>query len=225
MYLGCFRGVTRREEEIIAMQRPLVILAVSLLAALMVGCSSLEISNPFSNDPLTGGVDTGKSQLLGVPTPAGMQRFPTHGYQTSGAGGAQGLEIFRGDADMGFVAQIMFTGLQGQGWHLRMAQRKGVRAVYVYERGSTIATLTVDREAVGTVLAIWVADRMPDGATLPMQENTGSSGYGGSNGSSGSSGGYSESTGGGGGMNTTPKPGFTETWGGNKGGGLQERNL
>ena len=75
------------------------------------------------------------------------------------------------------------------------------------------------------MLAIWVADRMPDGATLPMQENTGSSGYGGSNGSSGSSGGYSESTGGGGGMNTTPKPGFTETWGGNKGGGLQERNL
>jgi len=165
VYLGCFRGVTRRQEEIIAMQRPLVILAVSLLAALMAGCTSMEISNPFSNDPLTGGVDTGKSQLLGVSTPAGMQKFPTHGYQTSGAGGAQGLEIFRGDADMGFVAQIMFTGLQGQGWHLRMAQRKGTRAVYVYERGSTVATLTVEREAVGTVLAIWVADRMPDGAT------------------------------------------------------------
>ena len=214
------------------MQRPLVILAVSLLAALMAGCSSMEISNPFSNDPLTGGVDTGKSQLLGVSTPAGMQRFPTHGYQTSGAGGAQGLEIFRGDVDMGFVAQIMFTGLQGQGWHLRMAQRKGVRAVYVYERGSTVASLTVEREAVGTVLAIWVADRMPDGATLPMQENTGASGYGGS-GSGGGSGsapsGYTESSGGSGGMNSAPKPGFTESWGnnsnsGNKG-GLQERNL
>ena len=33
-------------------------------------------------------------------TSAFMQRFPTHGYQTTGSGGAQGLEVFRGDADM-----------------------------------------------------------------------------------------------------------------------------
>ena len=147
------------------------------------------------------------------------------GYQTAGAGGAQGLEIFRGDADMGFVAQIMFTGLQGQGWHLRMAQRKGIRSVYVYERGSTMATLTIERETMGTVLAIWVADRMPDGATLPMQENTGTSGYGGGNSGSGSPSGYSESSGGGGGMNSAPKPGFSESWGGSNKGGIQERNL
>ena len=212
------------------MQRPLVILAVTLLATLMAGCSTMEISNPFTNDPLTGGVDTGKSQLLAVSTPAGMQRFPTHGYQVPGTGGTQGLEIFRGDVDMAFAAQVMYNGLQSQGWHLRQAQRKGVRGVYVYERGSSIATLTVEREAIGTVLAIWVADRMPDGATLPMQENTGASGYGGgsgsSSGSSGGTGSYSESTGGGGGMNSAPKPGFSESWGGggNKG-GIQERNL
>lgn len=204
------------------MRRPLVILAVTLLAALMAGCASMEISNPFTNDPLTGGVDAGTSQLLGVATPAGMQRFPTHGYQTTGAGGAQGLEIFRGNVEMGFAAQIMFSGLQGQGWHLRMAQRKGTRSVYVYERGAALATLVIERETMGTVLAVWVADRMPDGATLPMQENAGASGYSGSG--SGNSSGYSESTGGGGGMNSAPKPGFTETWGGNQG-GLQERNL
>ena len=210
------------------MLRPLVILAVTLLAALMAGCSTMEISNPFTNDPLTGGVDSGKSQLLAVSTPAGMQRFPTHGYQVPGTGGTQGLEIFRGDVEMGFAAQTMYTGLQGQGWHLRMAQRKGVRGVYVYERGSSIATLTIEREAIGTVLAIWVADRMPDGATLPMQENTGASGYGGGSGSSSGAGGgtsgFSESTGGGGGMNSAPKPGFSESWGSNKG-GIQERNL
>ena len=211
------------------MLRPLVILAVTLLAALMAGCSTMEISNPFTNDPLTGGVDTGKSQLLAVSTPAGMQRFPTHGYQVPGTGGTQGLEIFRGDVDMAFAAQAMYNGLQSQGWHLRQAQRKGIRGVYVYERGSSIATLTVEREAVGTVLAIWVADRMPDGAAFPMQENSGASGYGGGSGSSGSSAsggtsGYSESTGGGGGMNSAPKPGFSESWGNNKG-GVQERNL
>ena len=212
------------------MLRPLVILAVTLLAALMAGCSTMEISNPFTNDPLTGGVDTGNSQLLAVSTPAGMQRFPTHGYQVPGTGGTQGLEIFRGDVDMAFAAQAMYNGLQSQGWHLRQAQRKGIRGVYVYERGSSIATLTVEREAVGTVLAIWVADRMPDGAAFPMQENSGASGYGGGSGSSGSSAsggtsGYSESTGGGGGMNSAPKPGFSESWGGSNKGGIQERNL
>ena len=215
------------------MLRPLVILAVTLLAALMAGCSTMEISNPFTNDPLTGGVDTGKSQLLAVSTPAGMQRFPTHGYQVPGTGGTQGLEIFRGDVDIAFAAQAMYNGLQSQGWHLRQAQRKGIRGVYVYERGSSIATLTVEREAVGTVLAIWVADRMPDGAAFPMQENSGASGYGGGSGSSGSSSGssgggtsgYSESTGGGGGMNSAPKPGFSESWGGSNKGGIQERNL
>lgn len=209
------------------MLRPLVILAVTLLAALMAGCSTMEISNPFTNDPLTGGVDTGKSQLLAVSTPAGMQRFPTHGYQVPGTGGTQGLEIFRGDVDMAFAAQAMYNGLQSQGWHLRQAQRKGIRGVYVYERGSSIATLTVEREAVGTVLAIWVADRMPDGAAFPMQENSGASGYGGGSGSSASGGtsGYSESTGGGGGMNSAPKPGFSESWGGSNKGGIQERNL
>lgn len=211
------------------MQRPLVILAVTLLAALMAGCSSMEISNPFSNDPLTGGVDTGKSQLLAVSTPAGMQRFPTHGYQVPGTGGTQGLEIFRGDVDMGYVAQTMHNGLQSQGWHLRQAQRRGVRGVYVYERGNSIATLTIEREAIGTVLGIWAADRMPDGAALPMQENTGATGYTSGGGSSsggggGGTSGYSESTGGGGGMNSAPKPGFSESWGGNKG-GIQERNL
>ena len=215
------------------MLRPLVILAVTLLAALMAGCSTMEISNPFTNDPLTGGVDTGKSQLLAVSTPAGMQRFPTHGYQVPGTGGTQGLEIFRGDVDIAFAAQAMYNGLQSQGWHLRQAQRKGIRGVYVYERGSSIATLTVEREAVGTVLAIWVADRMPDGAAFPMQENSGASGYGGGSGSSGSSSGssgggtsgYSESTGGGGGMNSAPKPSFSESWGGSNKGGIQERNL
>ena len=52
------------------MRRPLVILAVTLLAALMAGCSTMEINNPFTNAPLTVGVDTGPSQLLGVPPPA-----------------------------------------------------------------------------------------------------------------------------------------------------------
>ncbi|MFT4300311.1 MAG: hypothetical protein QM579_01010 [Desulfovibrio sp.] len=211
------------------MRRPLVILALLSLLATLPGCASIGLENPFSNDPLTGGTDTTTSLLLGVPTPAGMQRYGSHGFQDFGPGGGrQGMEVLRGQVDTGFAAQIMYSGLQGQGWQLRMALRKGARAVYVYDRGATMAVLTFESQTMLTVLNIWVADRLPDGAALPMQDaaNTGNSGTGG--GDSGGLGGSSDS----GGMNTTPQGGHSSqgsgSYGGgnsSSGGGLQERSL
>ena len=211
------------------MRRPLVILTLLSLLATLPGCASIGLENPFSNDPLTGGTDTATSLLLGVPTPAGMQRYGSHGFQDFGPGGGrQGLEVLRGQVDTGFAAQIMYSGLQGQGWQLRMALRKGARAVYVYDRGATMAVLTFESQTMLTVLNIWVADRLPDGAALPMQDaaNMGNSGTGGD---SGGLGGSSDS----GGMNTTPQGGHSgqssggSYGGGNSsgGGGLQERSL
>lgn len=209
------------------MRRPLVILTLLSLLATLPGCASIGLENPFSNDPLTGGTDTATSLLLGVPTPAGMQRYGSHGFQDFGPGGGrQGLEVLRGQVDTGFAAQIMYSGLQGQGWQLRMALRKGARAVYVYDRGATMAVLTFESQTMLTVLNIWVADRLPDGAALPMQDaaNTGNSGTGGD---SGGLGGSSDS----GGMNTSPQGGHSgqgsgSYGGGNSnGGGLQERSL
>lgn len=209
------------------MRRPLVILVLLSLLATLPGCASIGLENPFSNDPLTGGTDTTTSQLLGVPTPAGMQRYGAHGFQDFGPGGGrQGLEVMRGQVDTGFAAQIMYSGLQGQGWQLRMALRKGARAVYVYDRGPTMAVLTFESQTVLTVLNIWVADRLPDGAPLPMQDaaNTGNSS---ASGDSGGLGGSSDS----GGMNTTPQGGHSgQGSGSNSGnsgsnGGLQERSL
>lgn len=210
------------------MRRPLVILTLLSLLATLPGCASIGLENPFSNDPLTGGTDTATSLLLGVPTPAGMQRYGSHGFQDFGPGGGrQGLEVLRGQVDTGFAAQIMYSGLQGQGWQLRMALRKGARAVYVYDRGATMAVLTFESQTMLTVLNIWVADRLPDGAALPMQDaaNTGNSGTGGD---SGGLGGSSDS----GGMNTSPQGGHSGqnsgSYGGGgsgSGGGLQERSL
>ncbi|SDG04307.1 hypothetical protein [Desulfovibrio legallii] len=204
------------------MPRPLVILAFCCALGLLQGCAE-GLHNPFSNDPLTGGTDVTVSRLLGVPTPAGMQRFASHGYETAGTAGSEGLEVLRGDADPGFAAQIMYTGLQGQGWQLRLALRKGGRAVYVYERGQSQAVLTLHRETLGTVLEIWTGARLPDGAALPAQSAFTPSGTD----AAGEAGSYNAAPGAGG-MDTTPQPGATvRTWGGNNGGsgGLEERNL
>ena len=212
------------------MRRPLVIIALLSLLATLPGCASIGLENPFSNDPLTGGADTTTSLLLGVPTPAGMQRFGSHGFQDFGPGGGrQGLEVLRGQVDTGFAAQIMYSGLQSQGWQLRLALRKGARAVYVYDRGSAMAVLTFDPQTLQTVLNIWVADRLPDGAPLPMQDAAGSSGGPGGSGGSAGSGGLGGS-GDAGGMNTAPQGGQSSRSGGTygsggSGGGIQERNL
>lgn len=204
------------------MRRPLVIITLLALLATLPGCASIGLENPFSNDPLTGGTDTTTSLLLGVPTPAGMQRFGSHGFQDFGPGGGrQGLEVLRGKVDTGFAAQVMYSGLQSQGWQLRVALRKGARAVYVYDRGAAMAVLTFDSQTLLTVLNIWVADRLSDGAPLPMQDAAGASS---SSGGSGGLGGSSDA----GGMNTAPQGGQTGRSGGSYGGGsggLQERNL
>ena len=205
------------------MRRPLVILTLLSLLATLPGCASIGLENPFSNDPLTGGTDTTTSLLLGVPTPAGMQRYGSHGFQDFGPGGGrQGLEVLRGKVDTGFAAQIMYSGLQSQGWQLRLALRKGTRAVYVYDRGATMAVLSFDSQTLLTVLNIWVADRLPDGSPLPMQDaaGTGSASSGGAGGMGGS--------GDAGGMNTAPQggqPGRSGGTSGSGGSGIQERNL
>lgn len=209
------------------MRRPLVIIALLALLATLSGCATIGLENPFSNDPLTGGTDTTTSLLLGVPTPAGMQRYGSHGFQDFGPGGGrQGLEVLRGKVDTGFAAQIMYSGLQSQGWQLRLALRKGARAVYVYDRGATMAVLSFDSQTLLTVLNIWVADRLPDGSPLPMQDaaGTGSASSSGS-GESGGMGGSGDA----GGMNTSPQGGQSGRSGGTSGsggsGGIQERNL
>lgn len=139
------------------MRRTLVTLALGLVLAAAQGCASMGVSNPFSNDPLTGGADVTSSQLLNVPLPSGMQRYASHGYMNYGADGErEGLETLRGNVDASRAAQSMFTALQSQGWQLRLSQRKGDRSLYVYDKGNSLAVLAFRRQTVLTILEIWV---------------------------------------------------------------------
>ncbi len=206
------------------MRRTLVTLVLGLLFAAATGCASFGVGNPFSNDPLTGGTAAGVSQLLDVPLPVGMERYASHGYLTYAVdGGREGLETLRGNVDASRAAQSLFTALQSQGWQLRLSLRKGDRAVYVYEKGTTLAVLAFRRQTVLTILEIWSGSRLPDGASLslpgsesPTAELPGEA--------------YPP-------LDTTgaaepaasprPAPGTTEQWGGSAtgSGGLQERSL
>ncbi len=185
------------------MSRLLVILALCLVP--LGGCAEMHLRNPFSSDPLTGGENVGTSHLLTLSVPAGMQLFPTHGSTAADGGG---MEIYRGWVDMNSVAQYMYSGMQGQGWNIRLARRKDSRAVYVYERASTLAVLTVERTTLGTLLCIWTGERLPDGA-VPLQEAVPPATGEGSDPENSSG--------------TTHQPGTVETWG--DPGAVQERSL
>lgn len=212
------------------MRRTLVTLALGLVLAAAQGCASMGVGNPFSNDPLTGGADAASSQLLGVPLPAGMQRYASHGYMNYGAdGGREGLETLRGNVDAAQAAQSMFTALQGQGWQLRLSLRKGDRSLYVYDKGNSLAVLAFRRQTVLTILEIWTGGRLPDGAalSLPGAAESGAELPGEEYPPISGERGQSSPT-------PPPAPGTTEQWGGNgdqgggapaASGGLQERNL
>lgn len=206
------------------MRRTLVTLALGLVFAAATGCASLGVSNPFANDPLTGGAAAGTSHLLDVPLPAGLERYASHGYLTYGAdGGRQGLETLRGNVDASQAAQSLFTALQSQGWQLRLSLRKGDRAVYVYEKGPALAVLAFRRQTVLTILEIWSGNRLPDGAGLSLPDaQSPATELPGEEYPPLGAGGAPDS-----GASPRPAPGTTEQWGNGaaSSGGLQERSL
>ncbi|MDR2745004.1 MAG: hypothetical protein LBB66_07430, partial [Desulfovibrio sp.] len=128
-----------------------------LLFAATQGCNGFGIRNPFPGDPFTGGSEAATSRLLDIPLPSGMERYPSHGYQTHGAhGGHEGLESLRGNIDLSGAIQRLHAALTLQGWQLRISLRKGDRAVQIYDRGNALALLNFRRQAVMTILEIWV---------------------------------------------------------------------
>ncbi|MDE7240714.1 hypothetical protein [Desulfovibrio sp.] len=205
------------------MRRQLVttILALTMSAALLAGCASMGLENPFASDPFTGGVDTTTSALLNVPLPAGLQRYASHGYSaTSAAGGREGLEVLRGNVNAGACAMEIFSALKSHGWQLRLALHKNDHMLEVYEKGAEMAVLTFRSQAMLTILEIWLGQRLPDGATLEMPlDDPGVSGGGAELAGEeyGPLTGLEESYGGG--SAPAPKPGTVEQW------GVEERSL
>lgn len=153
------------------MQRTIVTIALALGLAFGQGCAS-GLIGPFSdNDPITGGINANTSQLLEIPLPAGLQRYSGHGFQSIGESGSrEGLEVLRGNINANLAAQQIFSGMQGQGWQLRLALNKNNRAIYVYDKQDRTAALTFRPQTMLTVIDIWAGPRLPDGTALEMPQ-------------------------------------------------------
>jgi hypothetical protein len=168
-----------------SMPRPFYAVIAGMLVAILAGCAQLGISNPFFNDTAA---PTRTSRLLGVPLPPGMKHV---GPQSNDI---QGMEMLSGNVDASDAALSLFTALQGQGWQLRLSQRKGDRSIYAYERSGVLAVLAFRRQTVTTVLEIWTGPRLPDGSMLTQPSSPGNGGVpdhwgaGGTEGSGGASG-------------------------------------
>lgn len=139
------------------------------------GCANLGLPQPFNNDPLTGGVDASQSLLLQIPIPAGLQRYPSHS-SINGAGRREGVETLRGYVDQTVCATSFYTSLKQAGWQLRMYQRLGQRAVYIYQKGNEIVCLVFKEQGALTIVEIWLGARLVDNTQLtfaqPRSETT-----------------------------------------------------
>lgn len=136
-----------------------------LLAFALGGCASLGISSPFGNDPLTGGVDASTIKLLQIPLPIGLQYFPSHSHIIAGTP-PDGVETYRGNVDQAACAINLFNNLRNAGWQLRMYQRYGKRAIFVYHKDNRMAACVFSRQGLLSILDIWVAPYLEDNASL-----------------------------------------------------------
>lgn len=130
------------------------------------GCAGF--ASPFGNDPLTGGVDAAQSLLLQVSLPPGLQRYPSHS-SISGGARREGLETLRGYVDQSACAMNFYDKLKADGWQLRMYQRFGYRAIYIYQKNDMLAALVLRRQGMLTIIEIWTGARLADHAA-PARE-------------------------------------------------------
>lgn len=143
--------------------------ALLTLAFALGGCANMGLPQPFGNDPLTGGVDASQSLLLPIPIPLGLQRYPSHSG-ISGAGRKEGVETLRGYVDPAACATSFYNKLKQAGWQLRMYQRLGQRAVYVYQKDNEIACLVFKEQGALTIVEIWLGARLVDNAQLTFAQ-------------------------------------------------------
>lgn len=143
----------------------LLILPFALSACVLPG------QNVYTNDPLTGGKEAGMSQLLHIPLPAGLQYYPSHS-KISGGGRKEGLEALRGHVDRESCGSSFYASLKQAGWQLRMFERAGDRAIYIYQKENELAAIIFQAQGLLTIVQIWVGPRLADNAVIgePRQE-------------------------------------------------------
>lgn len=140
-----------------------LILAFCLAACVVPGQSV------YLNDPLTGGRDSGTSQLLHIPLPASLQYYPSHS-KIEGGGRKEGLEVLRGHVDQDSCLAYFQTQLRQAGWQLRMRERAGDRAIQVYQKDNELVALTFHAQGMLTIVQIWAGPRFADNAISDFPE-------------------------------------------------------
>lgn len=139
-----------------------------MIANVLTGCV-IPGQNTYLNDPLTGGMDAGSSQLLHIPLPAGLQYYPSHS-KISGGGRKEGLETLRGYVDQESCSSSFYSHLRQAGWQLRMRERSGNRAIYIYQKENEIAALIFQAQGMLMIVQIWAGPRMADNAVIDVPE-------------------------------------------------------
>ena len=100
------------------------------------GCS-MSGNSLFGSDPFTGGINDSHSTLADIPLPAGLQRYPNHGFINSAANGEKnGLETLRGHVNEASTLRQFHDSLRQAGWQLLTAQQKGSRARYLFSKNN-----------------------------------------------------------------------------------------
>lgn len=123
----------------------------------------------YTNDPLTGGVDSRQSALLHIPLPSGLQYYPSHS-KLSGGARKEGLETFRGYMDEGQAASYIYKGLRNAGWQMRLRESAGGRSIYIYEKDGELAAITFQKQGMLTIVHIWAGPRLADNAQFSSSQ-------------------------------------------------------
>lgn len=117
----------------------------------------------YINDPLTGGVDASSSNMLHIPLPAGLQYYPSHS-KISGGVRKEGLEVWRGYIDQNAAIRQIYQNMKQRGWHVRLMQNAGARALCVYQKDNELAAIAFQKQGALTIVQIWLAPRLADNA-------------------------------------------------------------
>ncbi|MDE5831402.1 MAG: hypothetical protein K2H64_00180 [Desulfovibrio sp.] len=143
------------------MKKICLVAQIILFPLILSACAGMD--GLFNRDPLTGGVNSGTSRLLGCQVPAGMQYFPSHSYSEDAG---SGLETWRGSLSPASAGLNTHHTLKNDGWQLRLALHTGERYFYLYQKKDRYAAIVIRPQGITTIMEIWVGDALPDGADL-----------------------------------------------------------
>lgn len=144
-----------------------VALCLVLLCALLTGCSSLNISNPFESSSTSSEIYF--DQFPDVPIPRDLSVDIKRSLVSVSQDGAKtGLLTVEGwNVDKASLETASVSNMSRQGWNLR-GSSTGNKTLQLYEKGNRFAVLYFYNQTTTTAMEIWVLSSLPDGVVSSM---------------------------------------------------------